>query len=181
MAAKQDINELRSYFNGLKISKKKEFILKLKEKTKGSEKYKSFLAECVDIYNQEVKDSKQAKAANETLPEISSEAFNIAMAAIVGALQTSPDAAKQKLLGTWQREFEGKIFYYTFNDDGSFETNDVSGQDILTGHYIIDQDNVLHMEPHELLQIANLTFSVSGLSMNIQLLNNVSLEYKRCT
>lgn len=173
---KSDINELRMYFNSLKTSRKKEFINKLQQKVieMKSIKYKDFLEECVKTYNQEVK-------ANKAPPTISAESFAIAFASLFKTAKSdsSIPTIGSQLIGTWQRELNGKIFYYKFNDDSTFETNEVTDHEILTGHYNIGIENAILMEPHELLKINSLMLSVSGSSLTIGLTDGSFYEYTR--
>ena len=112
---------------------------------------------------------------------ISPESFAIAFASLFAAGKGGFSAAAigPKLIGTWQREHNGKVFYYTFNDDGTLETNEVSGHKVLKGHYTIGIEGAIHMEPHELLRISGLTLSVSGSSLTISFVDGSSYDYRR--
>jgi len=178
-----DINELRAHFMSLKTPQKRGFITKLQEKlTKAkSPKHEEFLAECIQTYNTEVKIHNarlQPPASEKTVPDISSEHFFTAMAAMLAAPPSSPEYIKSKLVGTWERESRGKTYYYKFSEDNSLETNDIPGHDTVDGYFIVDEDSILHMEPHEVFQIKDLTFTVTGQSMIITR-EDSSWEYKR--
>ena len=116
-AGKSDINELRAHFSTLNMSQKREFIQKLQQKLAGvkSMKYKVFLSECIEAYNKEAQAreiSAKAKEANQ--PAISSESFAIAFASMLTAERADPSAPAigRQLVGTWQREYDGRVFYY---------------------------------------------------------------------
>ena len=53
------LDELKMYFNSLTTPQKKEFITKLKAKNATGEKYKNFLFDCVQAYNEEVRAKKR--------------------------------------------------------------------------------------------------------------------------
>ena len=185
---KSDINELRTYFKSLNTPQKKEFIHKLQQKLNSVKtvKYDDFLSECIQTYNQEVKAHNNNNNNNNNKdatkpPDISADSFAIAFASLFATAKSSPTALTigAQLTGTWQRESNGKIFYYNFNDDGTFETNTVMNHEIIKGHYSIGIENAVLMEPHDLLQINSLMLSVSGSSLTIGLTNGTSYEYRR--
>ena len=185
-----NIKELRVYFNSLNAPQKKEFIEKLQQKLTSvkSAKYKDFLSECIEAYNQEVHaDDKSIMVKDATTPNlavptaISAESIAIAFASMLNPAKTDTSAPSigPRLVGTWQRECDGKAFYYKFNDDGTFETNEVNGRETLEGHYNAGFENAILMEPHELLQVSSLMLSVSGNSLTIGLMDGSLYEYKR--
>jgi len=180
MAAKSDINELRIYFGGLKTPQKREFIQNLQNKLAGTKsvKYNEFLQECIQSYNQEVKKIKKADPAPDT--SLSDEIFARAIASMLNSKSggEKPDL-KSKLIGNWQRTHDGKIFYYNFNGDGSFETNEVPGHENLKGHYSIGIDGVVLMEPHELLQFSSFMVANSGRILTIGLTDGTFFEYTK--
>jgi len=177
---KSDINELRVYFSTLNTPQKKVFIQNLRQKLSGvsSVKYNSFLTECIQTYNQEC---NKTKATNADKPDISSELFAKAISSMLAAPQggSATPVIGSKLVGTWQRKSEGEVFYYKFNNDGTFETNEVVDHKPLIGHYKIGIGDALHMEPVDLLQISSLTVSLTGSSLTIGRTDGSIYDYKR--
>lgn len=180
-----DIGELRVYFNGLKTAQKKEFIQNLQKKLAGSTsaKYNEFLSECVTRYKNEVRamNEASAKTTKSAPPDLSSDSFALALAMMLAAPKPEAMLASllPKLIGTWQREFGGKKFYYKFNDDGTFETNTVQGHESLKGHFNIGLGNAVLMEPHELLQVENIMMSASGNSLTLVMTDGSAVDYRR--
>ena len=169
-----NIQELREYFGTLNTSQKGKFIQNLQQKlgnTK-STKYEEFLSECIQTYQKE----KEIPP-----PDISPESFAIALASMLNAEKagSSGPAIGPQLVGTWQRERDGKTFYYKFNEDGTFETNEVAGHENLTGSYKVGDESAIHMEPHELLQVNGLMLSISGSSLTVSLMDGSSYDYRR--
>jgi hypothetical protein len=182
MAGKSDISTLRAYFNELKTSQKKEFIKNLQQKLNGinTGKYAEFLSECIQDYNRELQTLKKNAAPNaaskeDSSPDISSESFAIAFASMISGKK--PIAIGPRLVGTWQMKSKGKIFYYKFNDDGTFETNAVEGQGIIQGHYKIGMEDDILMEPHELLQVISMMMTVSGHILTIFYADGSACDY----
>jgi len=204
-AVTDEIKKLQEYFDSLTTLRKKEFIKNLQIKMSGmgqaAAKYKMFLAGCIKEYNAEVRIAKEKYAvskanqnsseANENtppLPEgiappgITSEAFNTAMTAMLSALKTqaSPlEFAMSKLTGTWERVFLGKTFYYKFNPDGTFTTNEVKGHKVFSGSFVPTEDDILVMEPHDVLQVSDITLSLSGRSLIITYEDGIAHEYEK--
>ena len=182
------IQELRATFKGLQIAQKKAFINNLREQLKGmnSGKYNEFLSECIKDYNMQVKAARPSTTANAATEnankavkdDISSEIFARAIASMLKEPSDStPVSMSKRLAGTWEREENGKVYYYTFKDDGTIETNDIPGNEILTGHFVFDQDNVLHMEPHEVLKISNLVSTGGHLMISFE--DGSSRDYRK--
>lgn len=179
MAGKSTNNDdLRVYFKSLKTSQKKEFIENFKEKisTMKSARYSELLSEFIQEYNKEVRARKESAAKEASQPDISAESFAIALASM---LSGASDVGKPQLVGTWQREFDDKTFFYKFNEDGTFVTNTVNGRKTLEGNYKLGIDGAILMEPHELLQISSLILSVSGSGLTIGLTDGSIYDYKR--
>ena len=154
-SGESNIKELRVYFNSLNTSQKKEFIQKLQQKITSvkSTKYKDFLSECIQAYNQVAHaHDKSNLTKNAITPDISTESIAIAFASMLAAVRadSSEPIIGSQLVGTWQRECDGKAFYYKFNDDGTLETNEVISHEPLEGHYKVGFENAILMEPHEL-------------------------------
>jgi hypothetical protein len=178
MAGKSGVAELRAYFAALNTPQKKEFIQKLKQKLVHSKnsQYKNFLAECVKIYNQEIKNPGENPGAR----TISAESVAVAFAAMLAAAKPDGYAPPApRLAGTWQRSHKGKTLYITFNADGSLQTNTVKGHDELRGLYKIDADGNIQLEPHGLLQINGLMVSASGKSLTVSLGDGSMHDYTR--
>ena len=178
IAGKSDIDTLRAYFHGLKTSQKREFIKNLQQKLNSvsTGKYAEFLSECIQGYNRELQTLKKDTSSKENVG-ISSESFAIAFASMVS--DKKPIAIGPRLVGTWQMESEGNIFYYNFNNDGTFETNAVAGSGIIKGHYKIGMEDDILIEPHELLQVSSLMMTVSGQILTIFYLDGSAYDYKR--
>ena len=181
---KSNINDLRIYFNKLSLPQKKEFIQKLKHRLNGfkSLKYNEFLTECVKIYNNETQlQDTNAGIKDISQPAITAEGFAAALASMLKTSNTASSELeiKRRLAGTWQREGEGKIFYYTFGEDGAFETNEAAGLETLRGCFRIGDNNAIVMEPHESPRVSGLILSVCGGSLTITLTDGSSRDYKR--
>jgi len=179
-SGKSDIGELRTYYKGLTLPQKKEFINNLKKKIQdlNTPKYNNFLAECVKDYNAAIENQREAQKEAQT-SSLSDEVFAKAIATMLSAPKAEVLAPKisTKILGRWQREAGGKIYYYDFNLDGSFETNEVPGHEVLKGHYATGVGGSILMEPHDLLRFSSLFFSPSGNSMTIGYTDGTSYEY----
>ena len=175
-----EIDKLRAYFKGLKTPQKKEFIHKLQQKIKGvsNSKYSAFLNECTRDYNQELQSSKQ-KA--EVRPDLTAELFAKAFAAMLGADKTKPsgETIGRRIAGKWHSVAHEQFFYYYFNDDGTFETNDSVGAKVLKGHYSTGMDGALLIEPQELVRFSSLMLSGNGNSLTIGLPDGSLHEYAR--
>ena len=183
---KSSVDQLRAYFLTLNTIQKREFIQNLKQKLAGvkSQKYNGFLAECIKAYNEEVKaGDNPASAFNGGLPDISPESFAQALATMISGAQanksTRAAANLPKLTGTWQHERDGRIFYYRFSEDGTYETNSHTGLEIIKGQYTVGIDGTILLEHHEILQISGIMLSVSGNHLTIGLTNGKSYDYKR--
>ena len=179
-----EIIKMREYFKTLNSTQKKEFIQNLKQKLTDikSKKYADFLSECVKAYNKEVRERDYtAVPKKDGIPEISPESFAQALVTMISGVKpgSGTTAIAPKLIGTWQREADGKIFYYKFMDDGTFETNDAANHETLQGHFSVGVENAILLEPHEILQVNGLTLSVSGDRLTISLTNGKSFDYKR--
>ena len=114
-------------------------------------------------------------------PDISPESFAVAMAAFLK--NTTPKATKtvSHLVGTWQRQENGKTYYYRFQDDGTLETNETNvGGGLLKGRYDT-ADNTLQLEPHDQLCISNLSLSVTGKQLHIQRTDGKAYDYAKKT
>lgn len=182
-----DIGELRKYFAGLNFAQKKEFIVNLKNKLDviKSTPHKMFLEECVRQYNEEVREKNTAAGyqPKQKMPEVSPDSFAIALSSLLGGglfTGVGANAIKAKLIGKWQ--CDERNFYYRFNEDGSFETNEFDGRvegDVLHGDFTISPDNVVLIEPCEQLRFDNLMFSQSGDSLIIRLNDGLTFEYKK--
>lgn len=177
-----DIAEMRKYFSGLNLSQKKKFTLKLKGKleTLNSSKHRQLLEECIRLYNAEIRTrNKEVRFTPKEpkMPNISPDTFARALATLIHGMPKKPT-----LIGKWQREPNDGGFYYKFNSDGTFETNEFEGfqeDGILKGNYTIGIDNVVLMEPHEKLKFTGILFSQGGNSMIILLKDGLTLEYGR--
>ena len=174
IADKSDIKELRAYYSSLQISQRRTFIKNLQQKLNGvnSGKYAEFLSECIRDYNREIKTPKK-----EDRPGISSESFAVAFASMVSDIK--PIAVGPRLVGTWQRDSDGKALYYKFNNDGTFETNTVPGHELLQGHYKIGMEDDILMEPHELLKVSSLMMTVSGQILTIFYSDGSAYDFHR--
>ena len=82
-----------------------------------------------------------------------------------------------KLCGRWERKQDGRIFYFNFNQDGSFETNEAAGGDILHGRYSLGLDGVLLLEPGE--EIGTNSIMLTENSLYISFTNGKSFEYAK--
>lgn len=122
-------------------------------------------------------------------PEITPENFVRALATFIqggGETRRSTSATKKRLIGKWQREPDEGGFYYKFNPDGSFETNEYEANTleakpggVLTGSYTIGPENSILMEPHEKLRLLGLMFAQTGESLIIALKDGLTFEYKK--
>jgi hypothetical protein len=144
--------------------------------------HQRLLEECIRTYNAEVRE-RNAKAGFEPkpkTPDISPDSFARALATLIqGANSGAESAAKKRLIGKWQREPDDGNFYYTFNPDGTFETNEFDGEGILYGNFTVGVDNTVFMEPHEKLKFKSLMFSQSNNSLIITLKDGLTFEYKK--
>jgi len=193
---KSSINELRAYFKGLKTSEQREFILKLREKTEGSGsvKYGKFLAECTEAYNKEAREAKKkhgeskrgdgarfldaVKSATDTaMPDASTALFAKAIATMFAKPEGA--TAPPRLVGTWEREEGGEVYFFRFNQDGSFETDDAEGHFLLRGFYGVGEAGDIVIEPLEVLQINSLTMTPSGQNLCIIHSDGRMREYRR--
>ncbi|MDR0272609.1 MAG: hypothetical protein LBI27_04765 [Clostridiales bacterium] len=185
----KDIDELRKYYAGLNFTQKKEFVLNLKNKLENvnSIKHRQLLEECIASYNAEVRArNKQAGFAPKKpqFPDITADTFARALATMLsgGASASGGVSVRSRLIGKWQRDPEDGDFYYKFNEDGSFETNEFDGHcenNILEGNFSVGIDNVVLMEPHEKLRFTGLMFSQTGNSLIINLKDGLTFEYRR--
>ena len=172
------IKELRIHFKGLNSAQKKEFILKLRKQLEGSTsaKYRDFLSECTQAYNQELKEKKAAQADRKE--DISSELFAKAISSMLkGSQSDKPIDPSSRLVGHWQGDSQED--YYIFKEDGTLETNNTPTQEPLQGYYKFNQEGILQIEPHEILAIKNLTVSITNTFLVINYENGKSKEYKR--
>ncbi|MCL2841676.1 MAG: hypothetical protein FWE05_13005 [Defluviitaleaceae bacterium] len=170
-----DIDKLRAYFKGLTTAQKREFISNLQKRIAGvpNSKYAPFLAECIKA----VKSIEKPES-----PDLSAEVFARAIASFLNApakAKPSSEAIARRLRGKWQRVTDDKVFYYHFNDDGTFETNEIEGHGVLKGHYSTGIDGALLIEPHDLVQFSSLMFSGNGSQLTIGLPNGVLVEYSK--
>lgn len=184
----KDIDGLRKYFYELNFSQKKDFIVNLKNKLDGvnSPPHAQLLQECVRAYNEEVR-ARNEKAGFEPkpkMPEISADTFARALATMIYGAGGHPSesAVKTRLIGKWQREPDDGEFFYKFNDDGTFSTNEFENappNGILTGNFTVSPDNIVLMEPHEKLKFTDLMFSQDGKGLIIRLKDGLTFEYRK--
>ena len=174
MSGKSDIKELKAYFKSLKTPQKKQFIQNLQKKISGvkDSKYRSFLAECLKEYNNEVR--AQKKAARE---QISDESFALALAAMISPNAPSKKSIEARLRGRWLRESGGKIFYLEFASDGTFVTNETPDGEILQGRFSTGLDGVLLLEPGDMLGTKNIVLSANSLVIGFA--SGESYEYRK--
>jgi hypothetical protein len=175
------LTNCENIFSHWNFRRKKNFIVNLKQKLEGkkSTAHESFLEECVRTYNAEVRArNKEAGFAPKPPPEISPDSFAKALATLIyGGAKSN---VKSRLIGKWQRDPDDGDFYYTFNPDGSFETNEFDGDSpILIGNFTVSPDNVVLMEPHDKLKFTSLMFSQTGDSLIIAMKDGLSYEYKK--
>ena len=175
MSGKTDLKELKAYFKSLKTPGKKQFIQNLQKKISGvkDSRYRIFLAECLKEYNNEVR--AQNKAAREQ--QISDESFALALAAMLSPNAPSQKSIAARLLGRWQRESGGKVFYFEFAGDGSFVTNETPGGEMLHGRFSTGLDGVLLLEPGDVLGTTSITLSANILVIGSA--SGESYEYRR--
>ena len=179
-----DIHALRVYFKGLKLAQQKEFVQNLQKKLAGTpnSKYQPFLKECIQQYNNAVRAKKEEKTNNSPTDEATAILFAKAISGLLSGQKTDTSALpyiRSKLTGTWRREAGGKVFYYTFKSDDTLETNEVAGHDVFQGYYTVSEDNIVLMQPHEVLQIRDIVFATSGKCLTITLENGMTYEYTR--
>ncbi|MCL1863960.1 MAG: hypothetical protein FWF78_10380 [Defluviitaleaceae bacterium] len=178
-----DISKLRKYYAGLNFAQKKIFIVNLKSKLDNvnSEPHRTLLEECVKSYNEEVRERNAAAGYENKMPEVSADTFAIALSSLIGGglfVGVGAAAIRAKLLGKWQ--CDERSFYYFFNEDGSFETNEFDGDgDILHGDFTVSPDNIVLIEPCEQLRFDTLMFSQTGDSLIIRLKDGLTFEYKK--
>lgn len=141
--------------------------------------YARFLEECVQAYNAEARERKgRIEVKEPKMPDISPDAFAMALGTLIYG-RKGEGAVKTRILGTWRREPDEGDFYYTFREDGSFETNEFDGEGILTGNYTVGPDNTVLMEPVEPLKFTSLLFSQNADSLIITLKDGLAFEYKK--
>ena len=184
-----DINGLRKYYANLEFSQKKDFIVNLKKKLEGmnSVPHSRLLEECVREYNEEVRKRNKAAgfAPKPKMPDISPDAFARALATMFHSAGENPSdpAIKSRLIGKWQRDPDEGDFYYKFNADDTFETNEFEGASdtnrVLHGNYTVGPNNAVLMEPHDKLKFTGLMFSQTGESLIINLKDGLTFEYTR--
>jgi len=186
-----DIERLQKNFAEINFSQKKDFIIKLKNQLEGkhSPRHEQFLAECVQSYNEEVRARNAAaghapKESKPKMTDISPDAFAAALATMLSGGGKKPAEAdiRGKLVGKWQRDPEDGDFYYKFNDDGTFSTNEFEGNapgDILLGNFTVGPGGAILMQPHEQLKFTGLMFSQEGNSLIITLKDGLVFEYER--
>ena len=68
MGSLANINEMRTYYNGLSLLQKREFLVNLERKLKGQKnsKYKEFLKECIEKYNRDARERNSSSTLNQT-------------------------------------------------------------------------------------------------------------------
>jgi len=177
------------YFMQMDFSRKKDFIVNLKNDPQiaKSALHRQFLEECIMSYNAEVRDRNKAAGfapKERKMPDISPDTFAKALATLIqGEPKAEKVSIRSKLLGRWQRDPDDGDFYYKFNADGTFETNEFEGAsgdgETLLGNFSVGSDNVVLMEPHEKLRFTSLMFSQNGKSLIIRLKDGLTFEYKR--
>ena len=190
MSGKTDLKELKAYFKSLKTPQKKQFIQNLQKKISGvkDSKYRDFLADCLKEYNNEVRsnekkasqsrmpeNTQQKKAAKE--PQLSDESFAIAFAAMLSPLAPTQKSIAARLQGRWLRESGGKVLYFEFASDGTFETNETPDGEVLQGRFSTGLDGVLLLEPGEILGTNSIMLSAN--SLVIGFVSGESYEYRR--
>ncbi|MCL1845507.1 MAG: hypothetical protein FWF77_06360 [Defluviitaleaceae bacterium] len=183
------LENLKLYYAQMDFERKKDFILKLKTDPQiaKSAPHRQFLEECILSYNAEVRErNKSAGFApkERKMPDISPDTFAKALATLVhGEPKVAKVSLRSRLLGKWQRDPEDGDFYYKFNEDGTFETNEFEGAtgegDTLVGNFSVGADNVVLMEPHEKLRFTSLMFSQNAESLIIRLKDGLTFEYAR--
>ncbi|MCL2456952.1 MAG: hypothetical protein FWD19_05330 [Defluviitaleaceae bacterium] len=175
-----ELDKLIKCYEKLNFSQKKEFIFNLKKNLPTPE-HEKFLRECVVEYNAEVRARNKAAGfePKPKFPDISPETFAYALNTLIHGGAKSGVSVKSKLLGTWKRDPEDGDFFYKFNDDGSFETNEFDGEEngVLVGNFSVGTDNIVLMEPHEKLRFTSLMFSQTGLVIAMK--DGLSFEYKK--
>lgn len=186
MPGKTDFKQLKAYFDSLNISGKKEFIRNLKEKISGvtDSRYLGFLQQCIRQYNDEVDAAKKTGHTNSPLsqlkdasPDITAEVFAKAFSRMISGEKHDTTSVNKQLLGRWQRVSETGIYYFDFKENGTFDTNETSDGEILTGNFSTGLDGVLLLEPKEELKIINVLLSQS--SLLIYFSNGNSFTYTR--
>ena len=186
MSSKLNIKELKKYFKSLKTPQKKEFILNLQKKIENvkDSKYQDFLVECKKEYNSEI--TVLTKSANSkdsvgnvinTKPKLSDESFAIAFAAMISPNAPNHKTIAMRLLGRWERTHQGKVKYFDFKNDGTFETNETPGSEILNGRFTTGLDGMLLLEPVEKISAINIIISVNTLAIGF--VSGVVCEYTR--
>ena len=168
MSNNTDFKKLKTYFDSLPASGKKEFIQNLKAKISEvkDSKYLGFLSSCVRQYNDEVSmlaKKKAAKPKPNSLPDISPEAFAKAFSVMLFGEKKNTQAIIKHIQGKWQRVSDSGIFFFDFMDNGTFSTNETASGKILTGNYSTGLDGVLLIEPKEELGIVNILLSANSL------------------
>ena len=163
MSNDTDMKKLKTYFDGLPTSGKKEFIQNLKAKISDvkDSKYLGFLNTCIRQYNEEV--AKRPKKEPKPLPDISPEAFARAFSAMLFGNKKEAQAIEKQIRGKWQRASDTGTFFFDFKDNGTFDTNETANGEVLTGNYSTGLDGVLLMEPKEKLGIINILLSANNL------------------
>jgi hypothetical protein len=192
----KDINELRKHYATLPFPQKKDFIMNLKNKLEKtpSQPHQKLLEECIRAYNAEVRQKNTAAGFDTTpkMPDISPDTFARALATLItGGMGNVPNSRiRDRLVGRWQRDPDEGIQYYTFNNDGSFETNEYEGSpsnadtlafpsSVLVGNFTVSPDNDILMEPHDKLKFTSLMFSQTADSLIIAMKDGLTFEYKK--
>jgi len=180
------LDNLKRYFAQMDFERKKDFILKLKNdpNVKNSAPHKQFLEDCITSYNAEVRERNKAAGfapKERKMPDISPDSFAKALETLLhGEPKAEKVSVRAQLLGKWQRHPEDGDFYYKFNENGTFETNEFEGGgDVLLGNFTVGADNVILMQPHEKLRFTSLMFSQNGDSLIIRLRDGLTFEYPR--
>ena len=175
MAGISKFKELEDYYRSLKMPQKKQFLNNLRQKISGQKdsKYRDFLNMLTKDYNDEVRKANKKKAET----QISDEAFARAFAAMLSPHKPSQQSIAKRLVGRWQRERDGGIFYFDFKDDGTFETNEAGGGRVLFGRYSAGLDGLLLLEPAEELGIKGIMMTQA--SLVIEFLGGFVFEYRR--
>ena len=87
------------------------------------------------------------------------------------------------LVGKWKRFFKGYDFYFRFNSDGTFDTDELPGRDITKGKYEVAGNTIIITVPSPFsssdVDIGMFKYSISGNNLTIYLPNGEQNYYDK--
>ena len=179
------IGEMERYFKSLSPPQKREFAGNLRRRISGvnDSRYRAFLERCELECEKLEKNGALGPNLNPrpspkpAAPKkaFSAESFAAAFTSVLQGGAPAGRAAAARLLGIWRREQGGRVFYFVFRKDGSFETNERRGEKF-SGRFIAGLDGVLLLEPPVEPAVTGITVAYGYLA--VEYADGASYEYK---